>query len=92
MSEIVRRGNYRYFRKRWNNYKNNARKFFRGESCMQKHLFEHFQRPGHTSFVEDVCITFIDKTHPFIPTKCEDYWRQALKFLSLHGLNIEESI
>ena len=25
------------FRKRWNNYKNNAKKF-----CMQKHLFEHF--------------------------------------------------
>ena len=49
-------------RKRWNNYNNNARKSLRGESCMQQHLFEHFQSSGHTDFVEDVYITFIDKT------------------------------
>ena len=57
---------------------------------MQQHLFEHFQSPGH--IVEDVCITFIDKTDPFITTKLEDYWRQTLKTLAPHGLNIEESI
>ena len=45
---------------------------------MQKHLFEHFQGPGDTGFVEDICITFIDKTEPFIPTKREDYWRQTV--------------
>ena len=60
-------------RRRWNNYKNNTRKFLRGGSCMQQHLFEHFQTRGHTGFVEDVCITFIDKADPFIPTKREDY-------------------
>ena len=59
--------------RRWNNYKNNTRKFLRGGSCMQQHLFEHFQTRGHTGFVEDVCITFIDKADPFIPTKREDY-------------------
>ena len=59
---------------------------------MQQHLFEHFQSPGHTGFIEDVCITLIDKTDPFIPTKREDYWRQTLKTLAPHGLNIEESI
>ena len=59
---------------------------------MQQHLFEHFQSPGHTGFVEDVYITFIDKTDPFIPTKREDYWRQTLKTLAPHGLNIEESV
>ena len=59
---------------------------------MQQHLFEHFQRPGHTSFVEDICITFIDKTDPFILTKREDYWRQTLKTLASHGFNIEESV
>ena len=45
---------------------------------MQQHLFEHFQSPGQTGFVEDVCITFIDKTEPFIPTIREDYWRQTV--------------
>ena len=58
---------------------------------MQKHLSEHFQSPGHTGFI-DVCITLIDRTDPFIPTKHEDYWRQTLKTLAPHDLNIEESI
>ena len=30
------------FRNRWNNYKDNARKFDRGKHCMQRHLYEHF--------------------------------------------------
>ena len=59
---------------------------------MQQHLFEHFQSPKHTGFVEDVCITFVDKTHPFISRKREDYWRQTFKTLAPHGLNIEESV
>ena len=80
------------FRKRWSNYKNSARKLFKGESCMQQHLFEHFQSLGHTDFVEDVCITFIDKAHPLIPTKREDYWRQTLKTLAPHGIDVEESV
>ena len=59
---------------------------------MQQHLFEHFQIPGHTCFVEDVCIPFIDKTDPFIPTKREDYWKQTLKTLAPHGINIEGNV
>ena len=59
---------------------------------MQQHVLEHFQSPGHTDFVADVCTTFIDKTDSFIPEKREDYWRQTLKTLSPHGLNIEGSI
>ena len=55
---------------------------------MQQHSFEHFQSPGHTGFIEDVCITLVDKRDPFIPTKCDNYWRQTLKTLALHGLNI----
>ena len=47
-------------------------KFLREESCKQKHLFEHFQNPGHTRFKKDVCISLIDKTGPFIPTRLED--------------------
>ena len=80
------------FRKRWNNYKNNARKFLRKDSCMQQHLFEHFQSPGHTSFIENVYITLTGKTDPFVPTKREYCWRQTLKALAPHGLNIEESV
>ena len=38
----------------------------KGEICIQRDLFEHCQSPGHTGFVEDVCITFTDKTDPFI--------------------------
>ena len=38
------------------------------------------------------CTTFINKTDPFIPTKCEDYERKILKPLDPHGLNIEESV
>ena len=70
------------FCKRWSNYKNNARKFLKGESYMQQHFFEHFQSTGHTGFVEHVHITFVYKTDPFIPTKHEDYWRQTLKSLA----------
>ena len=36
--------------------------------------------------MEDVCITLIDKTDTFIPTKREDYWGQTLKTLAPHGL------
>ena len=57
---------------------------------MQQHLFEHFQSPRHTGFV-DFCITFIDKTDPFIHIKCEDYWRETLRTSASHGLNIEEN-
>ena len=68
MSETV--GNSVAFSKRWNNYKNNVRNFLRRESCIQQHLLEYFQSPGHTSFV-DLCITFIGKKDHFIPTKRE---------------------
>ena len=51
-----------------------------------------FQSPRHAGFVQDVCVTFINKTDPFIPTKCEDYGRKILKAFDPHGLNIEESV
>ena len=55
------------FRKRWNSCKNTARKLLIRESCVQQHLFEHFQSPGHSGFIENVCITFIDGKDLFIP-------------------------
>ena len=65
------------FRSRWNNYKDNSRKCDRMhatvEDCMQKHLYEHFQLPGHTGFLQDTYVTLIDKIDPRAPTEREDY-------------------
>ena len=51
-----------HFRLRCNNYKDNLRKFFTNESCMQQHLFQHFGSEGHHGFLDKVDTTFIDKT------------------------------
>ena len=53
------------FRLRWNNYKRNNRKHQRLESCMQEHLYEHFNEEGYHGFLKDVSITFIDQMEPF---------------------------
>ena len=50
------------FRYPWNNYKCNCRKYARGEACLQKRLFEHFNNEGHSGFLHDVSVTLIDKT------------------------------
>ena len=80
------------FRWRWNNYKSNDRKFQRLEPCMQVLLFSHFSMAVHNGFLNDVSITFIDKTDPSDPLRREDYWRQALKTMALYGLNTEDSV
>ena len=74
------------FRSRWNNYKDNSRKFDRGlyaktvfEDCTQRYLYEHFQLPGHTGFSQDTFVTPSDNTDPRAPTKREDYWIHTLK-------------
>ena len=40
------------FRRRWNNYKSNDRKFQILEPCMQEHLFSHFSMAGHKKITE----------------------------------------
>ena len=50
------------FRNRWNIYKDNARKLDRKESCMQEHLYKHFQMEGHKGFLNEASVTFTDKT------------------------------
>ena len=59
---------------------------------MQHHLFNHFCTSGHAGFLDDVSITFIDKTDPSNPLKREDYWRRTLKIMAPFGLNIKESV
>ena len=58
---------------------------------MQRHLYEHFQLPGQTGFLQDTYVTLIDKTDPRAPTKREDYWIHNLKTKALMGLNAEGS-
>ena len=66
------------FRNRWNNYKDNARKFDRGQHSMQRHLYEHLTLPGHSSFLHDASFPLVDKTDPSYSTKHEDYWIDTL--------------
>ena len=40
---------------------------------MQENLFRHFSSPGHNGFVNDVSVTFIDKTDPSDHLKGEDF-------------------
>ena len=80
------------FRSRWNNYKDNARKYERDHHCMQKHLYENFNLPGHTGFLEDVTVTLIDKIDHRNPTGREDYWIYTPKTKEPMGLNMEDGL
>ena len=77
------------FRSRWNNYKHNSRKLERGEDCIQRHIYEHFQLPGNTGFLQDTYVTLIDKTNPRTPNNREDYWIHTLKTKEPMGLHVE---
>ena len=79
-------------RGRWNNYKSKSKSFRRGGECIQEHLYKHFKREGHTEFLDDVSITFIDKTDGSNPTKRENYWMRNLKAFSPYSLNIVSSL
>ena len=57
---------------------------------MQQHLFEHFSREDHSSFLDDMSIIIIDKTDPKDPNKREHYWRHTLKTMAPQGLNVED--
>ena len=80
------------FRYKQNNYKDNDRKHSRKESCMQEHLFKHFNRMGHNGFFNNVSITLSDKTDGKNPKKREDYWRRTLKTYLPFGINVEDSV
>ena len=46
----------------------------------------------YVCILNDVSITFIDKTDPPNPLRKEDYWTQTLKAIVPYGLNIEDSV
>ena len=80
------------FRPRWNNYKSESRKFIQEATCIQQHLFNHFCTSGHYGFLEDVSLTFIDKTDPSDPLKRKDFWRSTFNTMAPFALNIEECL
>ena len=79
------------FRYRWNNYRSNSCKHVHGISCMQEHLHEHFCDSEHSGFLNDLSITFIDKTDLTNPLQRENYWKHTLKTFAPYGLNIKEN-
>ena len=54
---------------------------------MQRHLYEHFQVPRHSSFLKVTYVTFM--TNPTTPTKLEDYWINTLKTKASMGRHVE---
>ena len=67
------------FRYRCNNYKDNNRKSVRGKVYKQAGFFAHFQTAGHSGFINESEIRFIDKTDSSGPTRREDLLIVALK-------------
>ena len=80
------------FRSKWNNNESDFRKYSRGGSCMQQHLFNNLCTPGHAWFLDEASTTFIDKTDPSDPLKTKDYCRRTLKTMAPFGRNIKESV
>ena len=75
------------FRYRWNNYKDNNRKSLRDEDHKQTGFFAHFQTAGHSGFISDTEIRFINKRDPSDTTRREDFWIDTLKSRHPQGLN-----
>ena len=59
---------------------------------MPEHIFEHFNSEGHTGFLENGSVTFIDKTDSQNPQKKGNYWIGTLKTMVPWGLNILNSV
>ena len=54
---------------------------------MPEHIFEHSNSEGHTGFLGNVSVTFIDKTDTQNPEKRENYWIHTLKTVAPWGIN-----
>ena len=59
---------------------------------MQEHLFRHFSSLGHNDFLNDIFITFIEKTDPSVPLKRETVWQETLMTMVPYRLNVEDSV
>ena len=54
---------------------------------MQEHLYRHFSSLGHTGSLNDVSVTWIDKTDWSEPKKREGYGMETLKTMKRYFLN-----
>ena len=79
------------FRSRWNNYKDNTRKFDRKESCLQDTYANIFRGRVKKVFLNEASVTCIDKADEKDPEKRERYWMRTLKTMEPYGLNIADS-
>ena len=61
-------------------------------SCTQEHLYELFCDSEHSGFLNDVSVTFIDKTDSTNPLQRENFWMHTLKTLAPYDLNIKENV
>ena len=77
-------------RLRRNNYNMNDRNILKTQTCMWQHLFDHFTNEGHCSFLENVTITFINKTDPIDPNRREHYWMHTVKEMAPLGLEVKD--
>ena len=66
------------------------KKLLKPQVCMHQHLYQHFPSEAHCSFLEDLTITFIDKTDHKDSNPREHYWRHTLKTMVPLGLNVED--
>ena len=80
------------FCSRWSNYKSNDRKYLASEICIEEYIFEHFNSEGHTGFLENVSVKFIDKTDSQISEKRENYEIHILKTMIPWSLNNRNSV
>ena len=59
---------------------------------MQEHLYKHFMTEGKKGFLNEVRVTFINKTNVKDLKKRGRYWMQTLKTMKPYGLNIEDNV
>ena len=52
---------------------------------MKNHLYERFDSPDQTNFLEDVIVTLISNADPRDPTEEEHYWIYTVKIKSPYG-------
>ena len=72
---------------RCNNYKDNNWKSLRSEEHKQVDLFASYQTPGHSDFINNTEVRFIDKTDPLDLIRHKDFLTDILETCCPQELN-----
>ena len=78
------------FHLRWNNYKDNDRKYLRKESCINNTYLSTSQARVTIVFWMTSPLSWLIKLIPKDHNKQEHYWRRTLKAMAPQGLNVED--